>query len=153
MAPGGVEGVTQVFLKRARLALPECALCSLFMLRQPRRLHPEEGGRGRRQVLGTLSLRCPGEFSLQPCNGSLRVSIVKTSDERFGKESYLFKVRELIQGQVGIQGLLFLIKVHFNPSHKTLFLAASKAPALVHSCRTETSKAPSSISSVRDSFS
>lgn len=28
-----------------------------------------------------------------------RVSIVKMSNERFGKDSYLFKVRELIQGQ------------------------------------------------------
>jgi len=64
----------------------------------------------------------------------------KNEQREVGKDSYLFKVRWLIQGQVGIQGLLFLIKVIFNPSHNTLFLAASKAPALVHDCLTETAK-------------
>ena len=44
-------------------------------------------------MLCTFYLRYPRDVSLQPCNGSLRVSIVKMSEERFGKDSYLLKVR------------------------------------------------------------
>lgn len=65
------------------------------------------------------------------------VPIVKMSRERASKESYLSKVKELAQGQVGMQGLVFPIKDIFSPSHNTLSFAASKAPPLVQGCLAE----------------
>lgn len=53
----------------------------------------ERGGCGGRQILCTFYLHYPREFSLQPCNGSITVLIIKMSQERSGKASYLFKVR------------------------------------------------------------
>lgn len=65
------------------------------------------------------------------------VPIVKMSRERASKESYLHKVKELVQGQVGMQGLVLPMEGISSSSYNMLPFAAPKTPPLVQGCLAE----------------